>query len=120
MRRFAVYDVPFEKLTHYTDGIYLLDDDAAEPQEIGKDKRAHFVSGFFELSTVEPFNNLSRMLLLLERNETSALFKNKEFKITLVALALQKTLELAAPLKVNQENYDYYLQKILPFIRREY
>jgi flagellar basal body rod protein FlgG len=143
-----VYDVPYDKLQHYHDGIYVLDPHYTDEIVINFESRV--MINALEMSTVPVLEVLTRMYYLLSTDET---IKNRAFKADMVKIMIQKSTlsnesEIFAEAMLNLEeklqrflprdaywNYkqdmmdamqrylnkqDQYIQAILPFIRYDY
>ena len=101
-----IYDVPYEKLQHFSDGIYVLEPDYTDEIKI------HQLSGIIpkciETSNVPLIEVISRMYLIALNNEK---IKNVVFKRELLKLALSHH---------GNENRCDFISSIIPFLHLDY
>jgi hypothetical protein len=79
----AIYDVPYERLRHYGDGIYLLDPDYTD--EIKVNEASKVQVRCLETSNVPVIAVITRMYFIASHNDK---IKNVAFKRELLSLAL--------------------------------
>lgn len=124
-KQLAVYDVPYQKLRHYKDGIYVLD--PSYTAEIKINAGSNVQCGLLEASTVPLIETLSRMYYL---TLTNALIPNAAFKANILKTAIEKyanesqSLRAAGGEPFETLNYDEirhdFIQSIAPFLHYDY
>jgi flagellar basal body rod protein FlgG len=107
-----IYNVPYEILRHYRNGIYLTDENTSNAEE---NRESIVISKALEHSNVPILETIIRMYYLIQTDKN---IKNRIFKAGLLKIGIERYMQQAetAP----NGSFYQHIQSIVPFLSYEY